>query len=119
MKGEVGADMRGIDANICELCDGTGYFKSNTAEYEGPCPNCDRGQAMRDGFGTQEREENMDVMAEPAKAHHHEIFKRLNTREKPDAYDLCIEACCWATAILIVSCLVALTWHYGFHWFAR
>jgi hypothetical protein len=23
----------------CELCQGTGYFKSNTAEFEGPCPN--------------------------------------------------------------------------------
>lgn len=23
----------------CELCNGTGYFKSNTAEFEGPCPN--------------------------------------------------------------------------------
>lgn len=23
----------------CELCNGTGYFKSNTAEYEGDCPN--------------------------------------------------------------------------------
>lgn len=23
----------------CNLCNGTGYFKSNTAEYEGDCPN--------------------------------------------------------------------------------
>ena len=23
----------------CELCHGTGYWKSNTAEYEGDCPN--------------------------------------------------------------------------------
>ena len=23
----------------CELCNGTGYFKTNTGEYEGDCPN--------------------------------------------------------------------------------
>lgn len=23
----------------CELCEDSGYFKSNTAEYEGECPN--------------------------------------------------------------------------------
>ena len=28
---------------VCELCNGTGYFKSNTAEYEGDCPNCATG----------------------------------------------------------------------------
>lgn len=38
---EVGADRHGIDANDepCELCGGTGYWKSNTAEFEGLCPN--------------------------------------------------------------------------------
>ena len=25
---------------LCELCNGTGYLKSNTLEYEGNCPNC-------------------------------------------------------------------------------
>lgn len=25
---------------ICNVCDGSGYIKSNTIEYEGDCPEC-------------------------------------------------------------------------------
>lgn len=32
--------------SLCELCNGTGYFKSNTAEYEGNCPNCSKAKDL-------------------------------------------------------------------------
>ena len=31
--------IREVKTMNCELCNGTGYFKTNTGEYEGDCPN--------------------------------------------------------------------------------
>jgi len=37
---------------VCELCNGSGYFKSNTAEYEGECPNgCKEPETTCDNCG--------------------------------------------------------------------
>ena len=38
--------MKTQTAALCELCNGAGYFKSNTAEYEGDCPNGCKAEAQ-------------------------------------------------------------------------